>query len=146
MASAPASPAPRSEPPAAPKMVGLFRIIPSRIALAYHSMSMLGRLPMPMMPHGASPPEILKCGNLTLLKIFPMLNGNKPLMVSMASLTRSLAVPIGSLMALPMVSKTEETVSLTLSKMSKNPLIFSVAALIILFAAWIGAVTTFLIA
>lgn len=47
--SLPASPAPRSFPPIAPKMVGLFRIIGLSIAFLYQETEMLGILmPKPM--------------------------------------------------------------------------------------------------
>ena len=62
MPSAPASPPPRSVLPAIPNIVALVIIPPA----LFHLTSTLGRLPLPMNPQGASPPDTLNLGSLGL--------------------------------------------------------------------------------
>ena len=104
--SLPASPAPRSWPFCAPKIVGEFRIIPPFIAFLYQSTEIIGIDTMP--PMLCQYQE--KCGIFSLGKLHVKLN--RPLIRSMALLIRDFALSIGEVIAVLMLFQTEDAVVL----------------------------------
>ena len=104
--SDPASPAPRSCPPAAPKIVGLFRIIPASIAFLYQSTEIIGMDTIP--PMLCQYQE--KCGIFGFGKL--QLKLNRPLIRSMALPISVLALSIGEVIADLMLLQTVDAVVL----------------------------------